>query len=168
MAQLVIADWKAYAAARGQSAVADASDTLLDEALVRGIASTNARYGNEFPGVKTGGRAQSGLWPRSGAKDRDGSVIADDEIPEEYVFACFEMALRELDTPGSTAPDYTANNQIKKVKEGIGPLTEETEYRDAGAEGSQPVFSLVDGIIAPILRPARLTMAALSVGSSDG
>jgi hypothetical protein len=166
MPTLTIADWKTYAAARGQSAVAAATDPDLEAALTRGTASTNGRYGDQFPGAKTGGRAQVEPWPRTGARDRDGTMMADDEIPVEYVYACYEMALRELSAAGSTSPDYTANNQIKKTKESIGPLSEETEYKDGGSDGAQPVYTLIDGIISPILRARALTMSVMAVGGN--
>lgn len=159
MTYSTIADWKTYAAARGQSEVADAEDDDLTAALLRGSEALDGRYQAMFPGVRTDGRDQERAWPRKNAngtkvRDQNGEPVPSDEVPDEIIRAAYEMALRELSTPGSLSPDVTPGQRVKSTSEAVGPLKEATEYVVAGnaIDAQRPVLTIVEGILAPLMR----------------
>lgn len=116
-----------------------------EAALIRATASIDAIYRSRFPGWRTNGRSQGLEWPRSGASDAEGNEIAEDEIPVEIVNAVCEFAVRELTTPGSTAPDLERGGNIRRMKAG----SVEIEY--GGNATANTVFQIVDGILAGLL-----------------
>ena len=86
-------------------------------------------------------------WPRSGATDVDEQEIAEDEVPIEVVEATIELAVRELASPGSTTPDLERGGSVLRVKAG----SVEVQY---GAQAiPTTTFTLVDGILAPLIGP---------------
>ena len=72
-------------------------------------------------------------------------------------------ALREIVAPGSLSPDYVASEAIKRQKVDV----LEIEYQAAAtAEGSvptRPVLSVVDELVAPLLRSTRACGIAVFV-----
>jgi hypothetical protein len=149
----------AYQAARANTAWTG-DDMAKQAALIRASAYIDGKYQFEnacgrweslFSGVKTGGRAQTLQWPRTGATDNEGSAIPPDEVPNEIEQATYEAALREIVNPGSLSPDYVATQAIKREK--VGPL--ETEYAvsdgASGAASARPVITTVDEMLAPLL-----------------
>lgn len=148
----------AYHLARG-NADWTGTDEAKAAALVRGSQYIDGRYRKRFasgrwmslfPGVKTGSRAQSLEWPRTGAVDYEGAAIGDAEVPTEVEQATYEATLRELVSPGSLSPDYVSADRVTKEK--VGPI--ELQYGDAaGADAvpTRPVITAIDEIIAPVL-----------------
>lgn len=136
-------------------------------ALIRASAWVDATFGRRFPGARAHGRSQGLAWPRSGATDADGEAIAVNVIPVEILRATAEAALRDLASPGALAPDIvplsTSGGTVKKQRkwmDGIGGS--ETEYTEGSASGpSQPVFPVIDGILAPLLGSSGGGMIAL-------
>jgi hypothetical protein len=116
-----------------------------EAALIRATQAIDALYRGRFPGSRTDGRTQPLEWPRSQAYDIDDEEIADDEIPQEVIDATCEAALRELVEAGSMMPDLDRGGGIKRVKAG----SVEVEYN--GAASATTTFSLIDGILAPIV-----------------
>ncbi|WP_062390939.1 DnaT-like ssDNA-binding protein [Pseudomonas abietaniphila] len=149
----------AYHAARANIAWTG-DDAAKQAALIRASAYIDGKYQAQtncgrweslFSGVKTGGRAQSLQWPRTGATDNEGHAIPPDEVPIEIEQAAYEAALREIVTPGSLSPDYVASQAVKREK--VGPLETEYAVRDAasGATSVRPIITLIDELLAPLL-----------------
>lgn len=118
--------------------------------LVRASAAIDALYGDMFPGERTFGRDQGLEWPRADENeldglvtDRDGESIGDDEIPVEIKQAVFELALREVATPGSAIPD------VSRLKKRIKAGSVEIEYGDGQPFTTE--FQIVDGILRRLI-----------------
>lgn len=94
-------------------------------------------------------------WPRSGVSYR-GETFPSDTTPTAVEYAAYEAALRELEAPGSLAPDYTEAGAIRSQKKAVGPLSTETEYTTAtSAAQLRPVISVIDGLLRPFLKAGR-------------
>lgn len=128
-----ISGFKAYLDARGVS-YAGKTDDQITQALVRASSYIDGAYRAAFPGYKTGRRTQVLEWPRTNATDGAGNSLPSDEVPVEIETATYEGGIRELASPGSLAPDVAAGGGgIKRHREKIGPLDEETEYFSNGS-----------------------------------
>lgn len=160
----------AYHAARANSAWAG-TEQAKQAALIRASAYIDGKYQQQnscgrwesmFSGVKTGGRTQELQWPRTGATDNEGAAILSTEVPAEIERATYEAALREIVAPGSLSPDYVASEAIKRQKVDV----LEIEYQapsDSGAVPTRPVITVVDELVAPLLRSTRLCGVAVFV-----
>lgn len=154
---------KAYHAERGNTAWAEATDSELDIARLRGSEYVDGRFRSDFPGLKSGGREQVREWPRSGATDASGYAIASDAEPIEVEHASYEAALRELVTPGSLLPDVNPAGQVKRTSEKIGPITEEIEYVTPNSpEAMRPRIPVIDAIMAPLIGRASSSFCGTS------
>lgn len=149
----------AYHAARANTAWTG-EEMAKQAALIRASAYIDGKYQFQnacgrweslFPGVKTGGRAQTLQWPRTGATDNENSTIPPDEVPVEIEQATYEAALREIVTPGSLSPDYVASGAIKRQKVDVLEIEYQTAAADAGAVPTRPVITVIDEMIAPLL-----------------
>lgn len=138
-----------YLAARNLTGWATLTTEAKTAALVVASENSDATYATFFDGVKVGGRAQVRAWPRKGAHDVDGNALPADEIPIEQEQAAYQLAYRQGTAPGSLAADYVASGVIKKAAvEGAVSV----EYGgDGSLQASQPVFPVVNAIIAPLL-----------------
>jgi hypothetical protein len=85
-----------------------AADTDIEAAILR---STAFLEGLRWVGAKVGGRPQALAWPRKEALDADGFEIAENEIPEEVIFAQHALTRAEITAPGSLSPDVTLFGQ---------------------------------------------------------
>jgi hypothetical protein len=136
-----------YHADRGNTTWTGA-DPDLNIALLRGSEYIDQGYRDQFPGEKTGLRAQVREWPREGAYDSAGNIIGASEVPVEAMYATYEAALRELTVPGSLQPDYDPAGQQKSVTVDVISI----EYTAAhGAQSVIPIINIINGILAPIL-----------------
>lgn len=142
-----------YHQARGNTEWIAADESARDVALLRGSEFVDRRHRHAFPGRKTGGRAQVREWPRVYASTIDGENIDSDEVPLEVEHAAYEAALRELQQPGSLAPDYVPAQQVKRQRvEGA----VEVEYRDtASPDASATIVPIIAEILAPVLSAAH-------------
>lgn len=112
------AGFRAFADKRGLSYAGKTAEQMR-QALYRASEYVDSAYRSQFPGVKTGGRAQVREWPRAGAVDREGLGIDSDEAPDEIENATYEGAIRELASPGSLSPDIKAGGGVvSRVKAG--------------------------------------------------
>ncbi len=156
-----LADANVYNADRGRADWAAGTEPDREAALVRGSDYVDQRYGAQacgcggpaFPGKKTGGREQEREWPRTGATDRAGNPIPDDEVPIEVERATYEAAYRELLNPGSLSPDYVPAQLVNKEK--VGPI--EVGYavsQDADGNPLRPVVTVIDEILSGLLTKA--------------
>jgi hypothetical protein len=123
-----VAGYEAWADARGISYPDD--DDATQQALIRASEYIDGAFRAQFPGYRTEGRSQTREWPRYGATDREGYVIASDEVPAEIALAAYEGAKREIAVPGSLQPDIVAGGGVKK-RVRTGPV--EIEYVTDGS-----------------------------------
>jgi hypothetical protein len=125
------------------------SDADKQAALIRGTAFVDATFGARFTGRQTYGRNQGLTWPRYPAYDREGAFIQSDELPKEYLNACFEAALRELVTPGVLSPDINSSDRL--TVETIGPLSFEYAL-PTSSDDMRVVATMIEELLRPILR----------------
>jgi hypothetical protein len=125
-----------------------------EAALIRASAGIDARFRARYPGVRVNGRSQGLEWPRttgtsltsnvfSQVTDAEGNPIAIDEIPIEVINATIELAIRELVTPGASAPDR--ERSVREVKAGEVSVT----FASNAAETTQ--FDIIDDIMATLV-----------------
>lgn len=155
-----VASFKTYHNARGRDVTAYGDPAILGALLVASE-SLDARYQSKFPGFKIGQRAQVREWPRTGGIDIYGYSIAADTIPTEVENATYEMALRQLQSPGSLSIDWTPNKYRRASVDGAVAV----EYASiSSASEAQTQFNVVDEILGPILTARDIS--PLSGGSS--
>ncbi|GGE18212.1 hypothetical protein GCM10011390_41730 [Aureimonas endophytica] len=128
----------------------------------RGSDYVDATYGARFAGLPVA-FDQDRAWPRVGAFM--GSLsIPSDLVPKAVEIASYAAAFQEASTPGSLAAVGAPGAAVKREK--VGPL--EVEYQDAILDGTAssitPLISSVDGLLAPLLRPATAGLGIWSVG----
>lgn len=145
------AGFNAWLAANGHALTGSLSAAVLRE---RGSAYIDGQYGIRFSGVPTSGFAQERAWPRTGACAY-GQAIADDVVPVAVINASYAAAWQEASEPGSLSAVGSAASAVKREKvEGA----VEVEYQAASgswsAESLSPVLTVVEGLLAPFLRPA--------------
>ncbi len=139
-----LADATTYHAARGNAAWGEADEAAQTAALVRASQALDALYGARYPGeVATADQAL--LWPRIDATYR-GEAVDDTTVPLPIIRATYELALRELQAPGSVAPDLPAGPQkvlteVKGIKWSI----------VGGAGETRTLLPIVDGILDELL-----------------
>jgi hypothetical protein len=122
----------------------------VNPALERSSLWLDNTYGPRYPGVPTDGRDQDLGWPRTGAVDCKGHVIASDEIPVEIQRSTYEATLRELAKPGSLSPDVTVGRVQKSVSvSGAVSVT----YADEGGvvQSQKPTLTVVDSMLSCLL-----------------
>jgi hypothetical protein len=107
----------------------------------------DVRYGSRLPGTRINA-TMTLLWPREDAWDLDGYEIEDDEIPQRWLDACAELALRvvegdelldDQDEPGSVASESVT----------VGPITVSTSF--LGGKGSTKRYPLVERLVGTIV-----------------
>lgn len=168
---ITVEEFKAYAVAHGL-VYTDKTDEQIESALRRGTAYIDGKYMAQnscgrwesmFSGQKLRGRAQALQWPRSGAIDSDGQQIPSNEVPRELKSATAEGTLRELTTPGSLSPDYVAAEAIKRQKVDVLEIEYQATATADGGVPTRPVLTVVDELVAPLLRSNRLCGVAVFV-----
>lgn len=132
-----------------------------DIAAARLVASEwlDGRYRSSFPGLKTGQRAQEREWPRIGAYDTYGYSLPSDTVPIEVDNATYELALRDMQSPGVLNPDYTPN-KYKRVSIDGAIAVDFTTFDNAMDIATQ--FPIVGQWLAPLLTGSWGGMSALS------
>jgi len=110
----------------------------------------DGKYGHRFTGYRC--YSTQGLeWPRLSAKGRDGWIIVSSIVPEVVKAAQAEIAHR-ITAGTEIAPDLTVDtSRVTKEKDAVGPIVTEREYADPYEGGMDPVFSMVDMILANVL-----------------
>src|SRR5690606_15846540 len=122
-------------------------DADKEAAIVRATFALDGKYRSTFSGRKATAE-QSLAWPRSEAYDANGFLLADDEIPANLERAVAEGALVELVTPGGLTP--VLEYGIKRKREKVDVVEEETEYDGANAPGAQ-AYTAIDGYISDLI-----------------
>lgn len=145
------AGFTAWLAARGYTLPVGAPAP----AVLRQIGSDyiDGTYGNRFSGYPTGGVTQERAWPRTNAITTGCQPIPADIIPLAVVNASYAAAYQQAVVPGSLSSSTGSEGAIKREK--VGQL--EVEYAGASSSASitttAPIFSAIDGLLAPFLRP---------------
>lgn len=166
-----VAGADAYHADRANTAWAG-DDTAKQAALIRASAYIDGKYQQQtncgrwesmFSGSKAGGRNQTLQWPRKNAFDSDGEPIPDTEVPVEIEQAAYEASLRELVAPGSLSPDYVASSAIKRQKVDVLEIEYQIPATADGSVPTRPIVTVIDELVAPLLRNTRLCGVAVFV-----
>lgn len=144
-----VEDADAYHQKRGNAGWAD-EEAAKEAALRRATEYLDGAYRTRWLG-QAATPTQALAWPRAFARVGQG-YLHSDAVPVAVVRACCEAALRELQSPGSLAPDLYPGERV--VSETVGPLS--VDYADGGGSdaGAPPVLVAVDRILAPVLRSA--------------
>lgn len=137
------------------------NQALIDPAIVKATRHTDLTYERLFPGTRLAWPAQTTAFPRADIF-MDDLVTPITGLPRELLQAVCELALKVLqgvpltvDLPATAEGDRV----VKRVKEKVGPLEEETEYESSGArQGSS--FPVVDALLLPLFgtRPVGNTV----------
>jgi hypothetical protein len=93
------AGYVAYWAARGVTITAN--EATINPKLLLGSEWLDGRYGDQFSGLKVGGRLQERMWPRTGVTDADGYAVLSETVPVEIENATYEAARQEELSSGS-------------------------------------------------------------------
>lgn len=117
---------------------------LKEGALREASAYLDAVYGANYKGTRRG-YVQGLLWPRRGALDSGGYPLPD--LPEELKKATCELAVRSYSA--RLSPDSERENQIKREKKVIGPITKEVEYVDGASTETR--YGVVEGMMATLI-----------------
>lgn len=90
-------------------------------------------------------------WPRVNGEDQDGFCFDSDTVPQEIKDACAELAL-DATTESDLLPDDTAPvGIIKRRKNRVGPLEQDTEYFGGADSSSAPFRRVVVGLIRNLI-----------------
>lgn len=117
----------AYFAARAVGAWTG-TDSAKEAAIIRAMDYIETAW--KFLGAKQyPGNPQALEWPRVGIYDEQGAEIVG--IPERLKRAVAEYAVRALTSPLAPDPVNNQTGQVKRKREKLGPIEEETEYTGA-------------------------------------
>lgn len=142
--------WSARPHTALSTAWAAATSPNKEGAAREATAFLDAIYGAFYRGTRAG-YLQGLEWPRSTALDNDGYPLPN--LPPQLVLACCELAARALSGP--LAEDATVDGVIKRKREQVGSIVEETEYADHAGRYSR--YGAIDGLLAPILTGSQPT-----------
>lgn len=145
----------AYHTAMGNAAKWGVDTTLQGAALLRASVSMDNTYRSRLSGTKTGGKAQEREWPRTDAYDVNGEAYGTDEVPQDWLYAVYEGALRELLSPGAMAPDYDGSKKVKSERKKVGQLEKDVEYFES--DSASTTYSAIDGYLSSVLLPPTNT-----------
>jgi len=139
--------YTAYWLARGVVVSDDQSE--IEAALLVASEYIDNKYRLQFPGEKTGLRAQVREWPRTGAYDWWRYSIATDEIPLEVKNATYEAASRQLASPGSLLVDVTMAEGLKSAS--VDGAVSVSFFGAVSPADMQVSIPVIDRILAPLL-----------------
>lgn len=149
-----LAEAESYFTERVNTVWLAATDPQRSAALLVASEWIDGKYGEQFSGWKTLRRAQDREWPRTGAYDDMGDAFAIDEIPEVVKRATYEVALREIASPGSLITDVTlGKNIVQATVQGAVSVT----YSGASDVND---LQLMIPVVAMILRPVLTAVQA--------
>jgi hypothetical protein len=149
------AGFRIYHAARDNPLPADAADDdYVTAKLLKASEWIDGRYRPGFGGLKVGGRDQVREWARSGAFDVYGYAISSDSVPTEVENATYEAALKEMNSPGVLAVDWTPTRYKSAAVVGAVSVTYATFN---GVLDLQTHFAIVDQILSAILCSGQMS-----------
>ena len=149
-----------YATAIGNTAWGAAAPAEQEAAIVRATLYLRNEQRYPYRGTKRS-YGQRLPWPRSGAVERRGLPVPEDAIPPAILDACCELAIRELESPGSLQPDAARGGAV--ASESVGPIS--TSY--APDAPTETVIRVVAGLLAPLLRCEADELPVPFVGGAD-
>ena len=132
----------------------DEEPEALQAAILSATDYVEIRYGDRFKGIRNSVE-QALSWPRKSVYDRDGALIADDEVPVRLKKAIYEYAKRALTT--ELLPDPAVSSNIVKTSVTVGPIKEETQYSDGVQQTLRP-YPMADRWLEELTRPVGGTM----------
>jgi hypothetical protein len=124
-----------------------ADSTTKDQALVT---ATRTLDRSAWAGTKTL-NTQPLEWPRSGASDRDGNTLADDDIPTEIREGTYEMAIVLVQNSGAQA----GSPSVRTISTGKTSVT----FANPTARSSDPFPAIVCQLVCPLLASAQSSSA---------
>ena len=140
-----------YHSDRGNSTWTGDDEAVKEPAIRR--ASFFLSNSFDWMGFPLNARTQALAWPRSGVVDQYGYAIETSEIPKEVQQACAEAALRELVTPGSLTPDYTATERLESAS--VGPISVKYDMSRTDASAARTIMLIVRDLIGPFLAKGK-------------
>jgi DnaT-like ssDNA binding protein len=127
----------------------NAADTATKDGAAREATQfLDAVWGRYYRGVRKG-YVQGLLWPRTGALDEAGFLLPD--LPPEITIAACELAGRAV--TARLASDETLSGTIKRKREKVDVIEEETEF--AGAADVHARYGFVGEMLAPVLNGSQ-------------
>lgn len=138
--------FKTYHTERGRT-ITSYSDPTIAAKLIVASEWLDAKYRSSFRGTKIGGRSQAREWPRSGVIDVNDYVVASNTVPIEIEQATYEATLRELQSAGSLAVDYTPSKYKSAAVSGAVSVT----YADRDGHTAQTHFVQIDMILSALI-----------------
>ena len=136
-----VANYESYWTDRGVD-LSSYTTEQKEASLIQGTFYVDNRY--DYIGYRLNGFSQTTEWPRGDAWVLVGNTWEKIEgVPQCVKNACFEYAYRNL-TGTDLQPDGNAEGAIKKKKEQVGPLSEETEYCGCGSTGGTIAYPSAD------------------------
>lgn len=140
------AGFTAYHTARGRD-VSDYDDSTIETKLLVGSEFLDGAFRAQFPGYKLGLAAQLREWPRTGVTDYYGYEVPSTVVPEAVENATYEIALRELASPGVTNTDSTPNKYRRVSIDGALSV----EYANQDAMSLQLQMPILAQILDPLI-----------------
>lgn len=141
-----VADVTQYHAKRGNSAWLSLSNDEMEVALIRATDYLTQAYRMRWKGYRTKPSTQALDWPRQLVSVDDNGIvliIEDDEIPEEVIKACCELALRSIGDEG-------LNPDVERLEKSVSVASISVTYADGSAPGTE--FKSVEMILRPLLK----------------
>jgi hypothetical protein len=155
-----IAAADAYHTERGNASWSG-DDATKQAALIIASEWLDDQFGDAFTGYPTDKASQERAWPRREAHDVYGVFFAIDAIPSQIERATYEIALRQIVSPGSLFKDWTPGKEKLSVAvQGAVSVT----YRGAATYSDAQIKI---GKIASILKPILDVNARTSVYSGS-
>lgn len=139
-----IAEFEEYHNARGNDYSSADTDQLKEQAIINAMDYIHLRWGSKFKG-RVEDFSQELDFPRIRLYDRNGVLV--EGIPKKLKNATAEYALRAI--TGSLMPDLatsTTGQTVRRVREKIGPIEEETEY--AGSMSINRPYPIADALLS--------------------
>lgn len=137
-----------YHAERGTDVTAVTVGAVRQAAIIKATDYVEFRWGRRYRGGPRTTEDQGLLWPRLSAFDDDGYAL--EGVPLKLQQAIAEYALRA--SLAELAPDPTVDATVIRLREKVGPIEEETEYRESGGQVRIKPYPKADGIMRSILR----------------
>lgn len=172
---------KDYAAERGRTEFASATDAQIEIWLIRGTDYIEQRWGSQYPGTGKLKANQGLLFPRLLAYDRDGTLLTG--VPRALCIATVEMGLRATKVarlmPDPPSPFATEDSSGNTTNITTGELQSETtqvegirrvrSFAHSGIQSRRIVTSTIVGGVSQQEYPQVLQiLRPILTGGGDG
>lgn len=153
---VTLVEFKSYFDNRNDNAYTSYDDCEIEAGMINAFQYLESEYGTCFIGSKLT-KSQGGHFPVSDGVRSDGFELDEDEIPQEVKDAQCELAKVAMDGTNLYPSDSVdVQTGIKKIKEKVGPIEEEIEYRDDGAVILDSFYRKADSLLWPIVKQDSL------------